>query len=236
MELDAQVIQDAARLLAFGLQAAQRPSQSTDYRALIERYRNEPIVERVVREVARGLGLRVLDVSDYGLVLAADPDSPFNLTVADYRTGLSTEERLLHGLCQVGLAAYLYPRPEDLESEAEVRQVCVRDLDAFLRDACGRVAAETAAADPPTDQPELEQACRIYLRWPATKETADGRRAAKTTQGVIAQALERLADHGLLRRAGDDGGGTYQALRRYRVHVREVASHEALRILRGEAA
>jgi hypothetical protein len=234
MDLDSQLIQAAARLLALGLQPAQRPSHSAEYRALIERFRNEPLVERVVRDVARGLGLRVLEVGDYGAVLAADPDSPFNLTVADYREGLSAEERLLHGMAQVGLAAYLYPRADDLDSEAEVRQVSVRDLDAFLREACARVVAQSAGADPPSDAPELEQACRIYVRWPATKETADGRRAAKTTQGILSQALERLAEHGLLRRAGDEGGGTYQALRRYRVHVRELAGHEALHALRRE--
>ena len=49
-------------------------------------------------------------------------------------------------------------------------------------------------------------AFRVYLRWPATRETADARRAAKTTTGIIAHALLRLSEAGLLRRCGDDCG------------------------------
>jgi hypothetical protein len=95
-------------------------------------------------------------------------------------------------------------------------------------------ADRTDDLDAPADHPELERALSIYLRWPSTKKTASGRRSTRTTQGIIKQALERLADHGLLRRAGKDGGGTYQALRRYRVQVRELATQKTLRVLRNE--
>lgn len=227
-----ELLREAGRLIALGLMPKRRPSSDEEYARLVRRFLDEPGFEEAVRDIAVGLGLEVLDVSEYGVVLGAGEDSPFGLTVADYRSSLSKEERLLHGLVQVGLAAYLYPRAEDLESDAEVRQVSVGDLDEYLRDQCEALREHaTDRADAPVAQPELERALKIYLRWPSTKKTADGRRAAKTTQGIIAHALARLAEHGLLRKIGDGRGGTYQALRRYRVQVRELAAHAALRAL-----
>jgi hypothetical protein len=235
MQLDSQAIREAAALVAFGLQPSKRPSHDAEYARLVRRWMDEQAFERIARDVADGLGLRIVDVSDFGVVLAAAPDSPFGLTVADYRQGVSAEERLLHGVVQVGLAAYLYPRSEDLEAEAEVRRVSVRDLEEFLREACASILAASVEHDTPTASPELEKAAAIYDRWPATKQTADARRAAKSTTGLIAHALERLADAGMLRRDGDGDGASYQALRRYRVQLRELAAHEALTALRSAA-
>jgi hypothetical protein len=233
MAFDAETVRDAARLVAFGLAPSSRPTNEPDYERLVRRWLDDPVFERAVREVATGLGLRIVEVSEYGATLAGLPGSPFGLTVADYRASLTTEERLLHGLVQLGLAAWLYPRSEDLEAEAEVRRVSVGELDAFLRETCDRLARERPeSSDAPSAMPELEEAFRIYRRWPSTKETSDGRRAAKTTTGLIAHALERLAEAGMLRRTGDEAGGTFQALRRYRVQVRELAAHEALGVLR----
>lgn len=228
-----ELLRDAGRLLALGLSPTRRPSSEPDYARLLRRWLDDPLLERVARDLAAGLGLRLIDVSDYGVTLGATPESPFSLTVADYRASLSAEERLLHGLVQVGLAAFLYPRAEDLEAEGEVRRVTVRELDQFMREACQALAERNpAVADPPVEHTELEEAFRVYLRWPATRETADARRAAKTTTGIIAHALTRLSEAGLLRRCGDEDGGAYQALHRYRVQVRELAAHEALRALR----
>jgi hypothetical protein len=230
---EGELLREAGRLIALGLMPKRRPSNDEEYARLVRRFLDEPDFENALRAIAAGLGLEVLDVSEFGIVLGAGADSPFGLTVADYRSNMSKEERLLHGLVQVGLAAYLYPRAEDLESDAEVRQVSVNDLDDYLRDQCEALRQKKPeSADAPVDQPELERALQIYLRWPSTKKTADGRRAAKTTQGIIAHALTRLEQQGLLRHVGDQGGDTYQALRRYRVQVRELAAHQALRALR----
>jgi hypothetical protein len=232
MEADAELIRNAARLIALGLMPARRPSQDPEYNALIRRFQDEPLFQRVVRDVAQGLGLRLLDVSEFGATLSPLPDSPFGLTLADYLSGLSAEDRVLHGLIQVGLAAWLFPRAEDLEEEALTRPVTAAELDAFLREACTTLAARNEEADPPAEVPELVRAYRLYRERPSVKETTDGRRASKTTQALIAASLERLAEAGLLRRVNDKGGGTYHALRRYRVQVRELAGHEVLRALR----
>lgn len=232
MQIDPERIRDAARLIAFALEPERRPTSDAEYGRLIRLWQDDPEFEQLVRAVASGLGLRIIDVSDFGATIGAHPDSPFGLTVADYRQNLTSEERLIHGLVQVALAAYLYPRAEDLESEAEIRTASVLELEGYLRETCEQLAAQYRDSDAPAEAPELERAWRAYLRWPSTRETSDARRAAKTTTGIISHALGRLAELGLLRRVGDENGGTFQALRRYRVQVRELALHDALVALR----
>lgn len=226
----------AARLIAMGLQPKRRPSSDLDYASLCERYRDDPLFARTVRDVADGLGLKVLDVSEYGIVLGITAESPFQFTVGHYRRDMTAEERLVHGLVHVALAAWLYPRAEDLEADGEVRRVSVVELDTWIREQASTLRSSAGIVpDAPAEHPELERALEIYLRWPATRESADGRRHGKTTQNAIAQACTKLNEHGLFRKVSDQGGGTYQALHRYRVQVREHAAHEGLRILRGES-
>ena len=56
---------------------------------------------------------------------------------------------------------------------------------------------------------------------------------------MIAYALDHLADGGFVTRIGDDDGGTYRVLHRYRIGVRELAAGEAYRLIadaaRGDA-
>jgi hypothetical protein len=160
MQVDSTMVREAAALLACGLQPAKRPSNDAEYARLVRRWMDEQAFERVARDVADGLGLRIVDVSDFGVVLAGAPDSPFGLTVADYRASSTKEERLLHGLVQVGLAAFLYPRPEDLEVEAGVQRVSVRELEEFLRETCAAIDAGKQE-DAPLASPELESAASI---------------------------------------------------------------------------
>jgi hypothetical protein len=184
-------------------------------------------------DICSGLGLRLLDVSEYGVVLGSTGGSPFGLTVQAYQDNLSGDERLLHGLVQVGLAAYLYPRPEELEAEADVRQVTATELDTFLRELC-EVAARRVPekSDAPAEFPDLENAFRVFLRWPSTKETESGGRGRHTRHAIITRVLEKLTEHGLLQPVRSESGTIYKALRRYRVHVSALAAHEALLILR----
>lgn len=233
MSLEPSDVRTAAMLIAYALSPSKRPTNDPDYDRVIRSYRDDPSVQLAANELCAGLGLRLIDVSDFGATVGALAESPFAFALADYKENLSGDERLLHGLVQVGLAAYLYPRAEDLEADADVRQVSVSELEAFLREtseAAARSAPESA--DAPAEFPDLETAFRVYLRWPSAKETADGRRAAKTTQSIITHVLERLCEHGLMQKVRLSSGETFRALRRYRVQVRELASHEALRILR----
>lgn len=222
---------DAARLVAFGLRPKLRPESEPDYGSLVTRYRVDAAFRDVVGAVSAGLGLAVLDAGPFGVVLGAEDGSPFAYRLGDYRQNLTVDDRLLHGLVHLAIAAYCYPTAASLDEEAAVQRVTVLGVERYLREACQRLAERAGDADPREDQPELEQAWRIFHRRNATRDSADGRRLGKSTQSMIHVALETLADNGFLRRITDAEGGTYQALHRYRLQVRELAASEGYRLL-----
>ena len=64
-----------------------------------------------------------------------------------------------------------------------------------------------------------------------TRDTGDGRRASHTLTGMVGWALERLAQEGLLRKEGEERGGTWLVRPAWRVQVRDLAAHEAFRLV-----
>lgn len=221
----------AAQLLSYGLQPRLRPASTPQYGELVERYLADVAFRDLVEHIAEGLGVVVLDVGGTsGIALAAAPGSPFELRLTDYRANLSADDRLLHGLIHVGIAAYGFPTSASL-TDNDVRQASVQAVETFIRAGCLRLQEQHGQADPSTDQPETEQAWRLYLRRQATRDTADGRVGVSTTTGMIKFAFERLVTAGLATRASDADGGTYRLLGRYRVGVRELAATVAYREL-----
>lgn len=221
----------AAQLIGYGLQPRLRPAATPSYAHLVERHLGDVAFRDLVEHIADGLGLVVLDVSGpSGLTLAAVQGSPFELRLGDYRANLSADDRLLHGLIHLGIAAYSFPTSASLTDD-DVRTASVAQVEASIRSACTRLAQRAGPADPSADQPETEQAWRLYLRRASTRDTADGRVGVNTTTGMVKYAFERLVAAGLASRASDAGGGTYRMLGRYRIGVRELAATAAYREL-----
>lgn len=219
--------QDAGRLLAYGLNPRVRPAQDPTYAHLLRRFRADPDMRTLTAAVAEGLGLLVLDVTERGIVLGAVDDGPFALRLRSYRQNLSVEERLSHGVIQLAIAAWCFPTAAELaDADSVVVRVSVNGLVRYLRELCQELEAR-AALDPEAGTPELQEAWRAILSRPETRETPDARRTAGSLAGMVAYALETLAEGGLMSRASDDEGGTYNALSAYRVHVRELAAHRA---------
>jgi hypothetical protein len=221
----------ASQLIGYGLQPRLRPASTPLYAQLVERHQGDVGFRDLVEHIADGLGLVVLDVSGAsGITLAAVDGSAFELRLADYRSNLSADDRLLHGLIHVGIAAYSYPTSASL-TEDDVRQASVTEVEAFIRAGCMSLQERAGGADPSTDQPETEQAWRLYLRRQSTRDTADGRVGVSTTTGMVKYAFERLVAAGLATRVSDADGGTYRLLGRYRIGVRELAATTAYREL-----
>ena len=221
----------ASQLIGYGLQPRLRPASTPLYAQLVERHQGDVAFRDLVEHIADGLGLVVLDVAGAsGITLAAAEGSPFELRLADYRANLSADDRLLHGLIHVGIAAYSYPTSASLTDD-DVRQASVAEVEAFIRAGCLSLQERAGTADPSTDQPETEQAWRLYLRRQSTRDTADGRVGISTTTGMVKYAFERLVSAGLATRASDADGGTYRLLGRYRIGVRELAATTAYREL-----
>jgi len=223
---------DAARAIAFALQPRLLPARNPLYRELVNRYRQTDDFRQLVDGIAVGLGLYVLDASDHGIILGASSDSLFAYRLAEWRrrTGASSEERLLHGLAFLGTAAACFPQPRDLE-ESDVRYATVNSVERFLRTTCEELQRRLGDTDPRDDQPELEQAWRIYLRRQPTRDTPDGRRGVSTTSAFIAAALEFLEEAGMLHRVSDEEGDRYRTTTRFRTQVRELAAREGYEML-----
>ncbi|WP_055748258.1 hypothetical protein [Frankia sp. AvcI1] len=227
---------DASRLVSFGLRPRLVPARDPDYRDLVRRYLREAEFAALTQAIAAGLGLVVLDVSERaGLVPAGAEDSAFAVRIGDYARRAGGEhraaDRLLHALAQLAVAALAYPRPADLADASYVGRVSVHGVDAFVRETCRLLGERTAdddpSVDPPVDAPRLEAAWRLYARRTSTGTTRDARRLAGSTTGIIARAMNFLAESGCLVPVGDEAGGTYRTTPRYQVQVRELAADAA---------
>ncbi|MFZ5477570.1 MAG: hypothetical protein ACOZNI_12410 [Myxococcota bacterium] len=224
--------EDAGRLITCALTPRARPAAMPAYAELMRRYREDAAFRVLVDGVARGLGLQILDASEHGLVLGATADSVFGLKLADYRQTLTAEDRVVHGMIQLAIAAWCYPTAAALDDpEGVVVPVSVHEVVQYLREVCEQLARR-AEQDPEIGTPELRDAWRAILERAETRGTPDHRRTAGTLNGMVEHALERLAERGLLRREGDANGGTWRALRAYRVQVRELGAHVAFQLVR----
>jgi hypothetical protein len=221
--------EDAGRLLFYAL--SRNRAMEAAHRELLRRYRTDGGFQGQVESFARGLGLRVLDVLDQGLVLAADSDSPFTFRLSDYRQNLTVEERLCHGLVHVAIAVWCFPTAAMLEDEDRALvKVAVQDVVEYLKAACQELQRRSTI-DPDMGRPELQEAWRLVLARAETRETGDGRRAAHTLSGMVGWALDRLTQEGWLRKDSEERGGTWYVRPAYRVLVRELAAHEAFRLV-----
>lgn len=228
------LVEAAAQLVAFGLTPGLRPGRNPDYAALIERYRTDTAMHQCTDAVARGLSLQVLGFTPQGLVLGASEDGPFVLRPADYRRSQqSAEERMTHGLLHLAIAAWCFPTAHSLAESDEVAGVrfSVGHIVAYLVGLCGELR-DRAEADPELGSPELREAWRTVLQRAETRATPDHRRSSGSLHGMVAHALEALEKGGLVRSISDDDGGTWQALAAYRLHVRELAAHDAFVLVR----
>jgi hypothetical protein len=216
---------DAAQLIRYALDPKLLTDRSEEYRLLTQRYRMEVPFQDVVEAVARGLGLEVVDVSEWGLVLGARPGSPFMYSMSDWRkrSAASYEARILHGLAVVAIAACYYPDARALESEHH-RPLSVGDVETFLRNACGELRRRSGDEPPADNQPEYEQAWRIVDR---QKSVAGSEQtwAERALQPVIRRCFELLADRGLVRKM--KGEERWQPLNRFRSMLGGIAAHYA---------
>ncbi len=189
--------------------------------------------------VRSGDRVLLLGATEHGLVLGAEDDGVFAMRLSDYRRQASTvSDRLCHGLIQLAVAAWCFPTAQYLEERDSVVGVrlSVHRMVDYLIDLCRRLEESAGDHDPEAASPELAEAWRTILARAQTRATSDGRRAANTLAGMVAHALEALEEGGLLRRLGDEEGGTYQALGSYRIQVREMAALPAFQLVHGAAA
>lgn len=228
----------AGRLLQWGLRPLARPAQESEYRDLVERYFDDGAFRITVRELADGLGLHVLDVSEHGVVLAPQDDSIFALKPAEFRpAGSKVDDRLLDGLAQVAIAATVFPRARDLDEDPDMVRapVTVDEVEAQLRQLCERLSEEARGAPDPNAADErrgLIEAWRVYMQRLDTMETRDSRKAMRATRRIIEYSLDRLREFGCFTQVRQGSDAAWQPTRRYQVMVQQLAATTLYQLVR----
>jgi hypothetical protein len=196
---------------------------------LLDRYQDRPDFRSLVNEFADGLGLKVLDWGEHGIVLGPLVDSVFALRGASFRTNrYDADERLLDGLVQVAIAATVFPTPRELAEEATIARppVTIEEVDEVLRRLCDQLAeAAKRQGDPALNDEEagLREAWRVYQSRLSVQHTRDNRAAPRTTRRIIERNLEKLHEMGCFVQQREDPTA-FQATWRYQVLVKELAA------------
>jgi hypothetical protein len=220
----------AGRLIQWGLRPKIIPYNEPEYRELIDRFIDRPAFRTVVREMADGLGLSVLEVNDRGLFLGTQQDSVFAQKPSDFRGGRSSaDDRLIDGLVEIAIAATIYPRQQDLDEsmmEAKAPITC-QEVDEELRKLCSEFKQQ-AAENPDVITDDLQrgfhEAWRVYDARPAVRTTSQGGLALNSTQGLIRRHLLELASHGCFVISGQEPNETFRPTLRYQILVKQLAA------------
>jgi hypothetical protein len=218
----------AARLLSYGMDHRKLPADDRDYAELLERWATDPNFKVLVRDIAMGLQIEVLEANAAGLMICPTSESPFRWDRRDYdrRVQGSPQQRLLHGLAQVGIAACCFPTEYDL-TDGSRREVNAERVERLITTASERLRAERGEVDVRADESGLEEAWRLWLGLPVGGTQRD---TVNTRTGIVRRALRVLEELGLLRPVSGQER-RYRTTERYRVQVRELAAQEAYRLL-----
>jgi hypothetical protein len=223
----------ASTLLRFAL-TAQPPGRSREHRDLVTRYRTDAAFRRLVGNIAHGLGIDVLDVSDLsGLVLAPQPGSPFTSRIEDL-TGdtRGVEDRLLFGLAWLGIATYCYPSPSSLERDDEA-VFTIDQVSEHITDQCTVLEADWDGVE--VDEDHLRTAWRAWLAIDPTNPTASGTLKKYGSRAwYLHQTVKVMVDHHLVLAMPVDG--QFRTTARLRVQLREAGNELAVTLFRSAAS
>ena len=222
--------QKAVLLLGKGLSPrASAARGDSDYGLLLKHWRADPEFRDFVRELARMLGLRVIDALEHAIVLAPlGPDSVFAATLSDLRRDLGEISRGALALVHVAIAATFFPTAAALEGtqedNAELSATPVQ-IAALLREQCQHLES-ASCDDPDLQEAGLLEAWRELLRLPETRPDGSQRASLSSLVGMVKVVLNQLHAHGMVQTMQTGEGETYLPTPRYRLQVRELAAHE----------
>jgi len=226
----------AGRLFHYAFSIRERPGlQNPEYAQLIADYQSHVEMRCIFDSFAEACFLDVLEVSSAGVFLAPKAagrkqTSTFCYRLADYKAFDNAGERILHGVIQLVIAAFVFPTPERLEDPIDsigpavkVQQL-VEYLDALLDQFRQRVTGKPA--ENPDDDHVWQQLRLLVLEMP----TESGKQARHTLTRHVQTACGVLEREGFFRKQEAKPGEQekFIPLPQYRVHVRHLADHRRL--------
>ncbi len=226
MTMHEPTVKSAARLVYKALHTNLSPVNDPEYRELIALARALPEFRQQVEDVACGMELQILDISEMrGMTAAAStPESRFAMRLSDIRVGMDVQQKCALVLAHVAIAAVFFPTTDVLDDDSYTPPpasiaACRETLYALAKRL--KETQELPQEIPIDLAPGWEAICAMA---PAMR---DGQRASVASiAGVTKIALNQMAANGLVRldRGGDDDASTaYTATHRMRVQLRELA-------------
>lgn len=218
-------VRHAARLVYKALHTSLSPVNDPEYRELLGQYRANPAFAAQVQDVASGMELIVLDVSERGLIIVpASRESRFALRMTDIRAGLDAAQKASLLLAHVAIAAVFFPTTDGLDDDNYTPPPSsVSDCRDTLF-ALARRLKESSSL--PTDIPaELAPGWEAISAMPLVLP-AGQRASPNSLVGIVKLALGHMQANGLVRLdrdAEDDASVTYTPPHRLRVQLRELA-------------
>jgi hypothetical protein len=230
----ATISHDAGKLIALALRPRQTPWTSTEYAELLRRYEEDPQFRSIVEGVTEGLGMRIVDATRNGFFLTATEGGPFRLAADDYKQNMSAQERVLHGVIQVAIAAFSFPKAEVLDQDDTVApaHVTPAKLAEYIRKFAEAVGSPEVANG---DDSAERRAWREALARALTMETSGGKESTRSLTGMCRHALDFLESQGLMRKV-DEENAVYQGTTAYRIRLKYHAAHELLTLMRNSPA
>jgi hypothetical protein len=191
-----------------------------------------PNFKLIFDNIASGLEIRVLAYTQHGVFLAGRERSPFAFRMEDYRASMRAEERVVHGVFLLAIAAYCFPNIEVLDQDDEVLRprMSVDQVASFVQDMC-KVCKTNNPVDPEHGGAEIQLAWQIISGLPEATLTASGKLSLQSLAGIARYALDFLVENGLMRFISDDNRGTYQPAPSYRIQVRQLAGNRTLELI-----
>jgi hypothetical protein len=146
---------------------------------------------------------------------------------------MRAEERVVHGLLMLAIAAYCFPTVEVLDQDDDILRprFTVDQIVEFIQGLC-KVCKTNSPGDPEKGSPELQLAWQTILNLPTSKTTRGDKLSTLSLAGMIRYALDRLVDYGMMRFLGEDNKwGTFQPTPSYRIQVKKLAGNQTLKLI-----
>lgn len=216
---------NAARLAYKALHTTLSPVNDAEYRELLARYRADPAFAAQVQDVASGMELTILDVSERGIIIAPSTrESRFAVRMTDIRSGMAADQKAVLVLAHVAIAAVFFPTTDGLDDDNYTPPPASV---ANCRDALYALAHRLRGASPtPADIPaELAPGWEAIAAMPVMVP-ASQRASVTSVVGMVKLTLTHLQQNGLVRLdrdSEDETATTYTATHRLRIQLREVA-------------
>jgi hypothetical protein len=217
---------DAARLVGWAARPKERPARHADYTALVRRYLDDADFSVTCDQVATGLGLSLVVDADVGVVAIADADSPLRMPLSDFvKRTTPTGRRALPGLVLLAVAKVAYPHPAHLDDAQRVPRVSVAAVVEYLNRLVERIGE--GSPDPDADRPDDGELWRSWHALRQARSHAERTSIAERT-GLTKRVCRFLEEHGHLALVSDADGGTWRAAPRFRLAVTSMTEDSVI--------